>query len=667
MLAVLMAGLAGIATLGAQQAPGTQNGEWRYWGGDAWSSHYSALDQIDASNFADLEVAWVWKGDNFGPSADNILRSTPIYADGKLFSVAGARRTVVSIDPATGETLWTFREPPTKRWEDSMRKNYGKGVAYSEVDGKGRIFVVTPAFILHALDPDTGEKVEEFGDHGTVDLLADFGYPYHPTEGLPPEVGYITNSSPPIVVNDVVVVGNAHEQGYNQTRRENVPGHILAYDAKTGKHLWKFNIIPQPGEFGHETWESDAWSYTGNVSTWAPLSGDPERGLVYFSTDPPTNDYYGGFSPGDNLFATSILAVDVKTGQRKWHFQVVHHDVWNYDNPWAPMLMDLTVNGRPTPALVQTTKQSFAYVLNRETGEPVWPIEERAVPTDGIPGEHLSPTQPFPTKPAAYEMQGVTEADLIDFTPALRAQAIEVMKEYKMGPLFNPPLHRDNDQGIRASLVCPGGNGGTNIPGGAAADLETNILYVSSTKSCSPVSLVPGPEVDAREPNPIGKTVMEWVSPQGGGGDFSRLRIEGLPFYKPPYSRITAIDMNTGETLWWIPSGDTPDRVKDNEALAGLGVENMMFGEQAVAPGTGSGTHPNALVTKTLLIYGEGRGGKPLVHAVDKKTGKRLASAELPAPSNTAPMTFMHDGTQYLIFSVGGAGYSGSLVALALP
>ncbi len=393
----------------------------------------------------------------------------------------------------------------------------------------------------------------------------------------------------------------------------------------------------------------------------------PGHILAYDATDPPTNDYYGGFHPGNNLFATSIVAVDVKTGQRKWHFQVVHHDVWNYDNPWAPMLMDITVDGQEIPALVQTTKQSFAYVLNRETGEPVWPIEERPVQTDGIPGEQLSPTQPFPTKPAAYEMQGITEDDLIDFTPELRAQAMEIMKDYKMGPLFNPPLHRDNDQGFQASLVCPGGNGGTNIPGGTSVDLETGILYTVSTKSCSPVSLVPGAEVDVREPNPIGKTVMAFVSPQSGGGGFRRLRIEGLPFFKPPYSRITAIDMNTGETLWWIPAGDTPDRVKDNQALAGLGVENMTFGELAVAPGTGSGTHANTLVTKTLLMYAEGRGGKPQVHAVDKTTGQRLGTVQIPGSSNTAPMTYMHDGTQYVIFAVGGRGMTGSLVALALP
>jgi quinoprotein glucose dehydrogenase len=636
---------ASIAGSAAAQQRGTENGEWRYWGGDAASTRYSPLDQIDAGNFANLEVAWVWRGDNYGPEVDNILRATPIYAEGKLFSVAGARRTVIAIDPTTGETLWTFREPTTKRWEDSMRKNYGKGVAYDRIDGRGVIYVVTPGFFLHALDAETGRPVDGFGDGGTVDMLADLGYDYHPTDGLPPEVGYITNSSPPIVVNGVIVVGNSHEQGYYQTRKENVPGHILAYDAKSGEHLWKFNVLPQEGEFGHDTWESDAWSYTGNISAWAPMSADLERGIVYIPTDPPTNDYFGGFRPGANLFSTSILALDAQTGRRVWHFQTVHHDLWNYDNPTAPNLVDITVDGRAIPALVQTTKQSFAYVFNRETGEPVWPIEERPVPQSDVPGEKTSPTQPFPTKPAAYEMQGLTEDDLVDFTPELRAQAVEALKEYRLGPLFNPPAGPGAEDGVRAALHCPGANGGTNIPGGTVADPETGILYVASIKGCSAPVLLPGTEVDP-------DATMELVT-QGPGGVG---RVEGLPVWKPPYGRITAIDLNTGEHLWWIPNGDTPEAVKNHPALRGMDI-----------PRTGKGTHATAIATRTLLIYGEGRGGDPLLHAVDKRTGKEIATVELPAPTNTAPMTYLHDGSQYLIVAVGGPDHPGSLVALRLP
>lgn len=637
--------LASAAPLIAQSGTNPA-GEWRYWGADASSTRYSPLDQIDASNFEDLEVAWIWRGDNFSPEADPLLRATPIYANGILYSVAGSRRTAVAMDPATGETLWTFREAPTKRWEDSMRKNYGKGVAYDEIDGRGVIYLVTPAFFLHALDAETGRPIETFGKGGTVDLIDDLGPWEHDREdGLPPEVGYITNSSPPIVVNGTVIVGNSHEQGYYQTKKENVPGNVLAYDARTGAHKWTFNVIPQEGEFGHETWENDAWSYTGNVSAWAPLSADPELGLVYVVTDPPTIDYFGGFHPGDNLFATSILALDIETGEREWHFQTVHHDVWNYDNPTAPNLVDITVEGQPIPAIVQTTKQGWAYVFNRATGEPVWPIEEREVPQSDVPGEKLSPTQPFPSRPAPYEMQGITEDDLIDFTPELRAEALEIAAGFRLGPLFNPPSIENAPDGTEASIHCPGANGGANIPGGAAVDPETGILYVASTRGCSAPRLIPGTDVDP-------ESNVQWVSVGPGGVRGP----DGLPIFKPPYGTITAIDLNTGEHLWQIPNGQTPDEIKDHPRLQGVDL-----------PNTGARSHATKLVTGSLLMYGEGRGAAPIFRAVDKMTGEELGSVELPAPTLTAPMTYMHEGKQYLVVAVGSGDMPGSLVALTLP
>jgi glucose dehydrogenase len=634
------------------QDRGNPAGEWRYWGGDAWSTRYSPLDQISAGNFEGMEVAWTWRGDNFGPEVDFVFRSTPIYAKGRLYTVAGYRRTAVAIDPATGETLWTFREEPTARWERSSRQNYGKGVAYAELDGREIIYLVTPGFFLHALDASTGLPIPEFGKNGTVDMLADLGHPYDPHYGIPDSIGYITNSSPPIVVNGVVVVGSSNLTGRLETRTENVPGDILAYDARTGRHRWKFNVIPRPGEFGHETWENDAWSYSGNINAWAPLSADPERGLVYIPTDAPTNDYFGGFRPGDNLFGNSVLALDVQTGQRVWHFQTIRHDIWDWDNPVAPILMDIESGGRRIPALVQVTKQGFAYALDRTNGAAIWPMEDRPMPASRVPGERTAATQLFPTRPAAYEMQGLTEDDLLDYTPELRRMALEIIRDYQLGPLFNPHVHQGNPEGKRASVMCPSASGGANILGGAVHDPETNILYVASVKSCGAMVLIPG--VDAEDPGrqTSGRTVVDWHT----AGAASLPGIEGLPLFKPPYGRITAIDMNTGEHLWWIPNGDTPDRIRNHPRLQGVEL-----------PNTGTPSHATAIATGSLLIYGEGRGGRARLHAVDKRSGARVGTIELPAPSSTAPMTYLHEGKQYLVVPVGGAGHPGSLVAYRLP
>lgn len=628
--------------------------EWRHLGGSAAHTRYSPAAQIDADNFQELEQAWVWDGASFDARSG---RSTPSYVDGKLFTVAGPRRHVVAIDPATGETIWSYREPTTRRWDYSMRKDYGKGVAYAEVDGKGVVYIISPGFFLTALDAKTGAPLEGFGEKvpidgfpetGVVDLLKDLGHEYDPYEGLPLDKGYITSSSPPIVVNGVVIVGNSAEQGYNQSRVENVPGDILGYDAKTGEFLWKFNVLPGPGEFGHDTWENDAWKWTGDISSWAPLSADPERGLVFIPTNGATMDFYGGFRPGDNLFSTSLIALDVKTGKRAWHYQLVHHDIWNYDTPTAPVVLDVEQNGKKVPAVVQVTKQAFTYAFNRETGEPLWPIEEKPVPKSKIPGEKLSETQPFPTKPAPYDMQGLTHDDLIDFTPELRQKAIEAVSEYEIGPLFNPPLHRDNDMGKKGSLWCPGDVGGVNIDGPAAADPETGILYVTSRKGCTSRVIAPGEERDKLLDEPSGATISDYavLRPQGVRGP------EGLPLFKPPYSRITAIDMNTGEHLWWIPVGETPDRIKNHPKLEGIDV-----GE------TGTGRAAPMTVTDTLLIYaGHSSDGSPALFAIDKETGEQVG--KVPAPDNTryGMMTYVHNGHQYIILQTGS-----KLTAMGLP
>lgn len=649
----LLAGL--LSGLCATSASAQDTVEWLTLGSDYAHTRYSEANKIDASNFAQLETAWVWNGASFDASSG---RATPSYVDGKLVFVAGPRRHVIVADAGTGETICSYREPNTFRYEYSMRKDYGKGVAIAEVDGKKVIYITSPAFFLTALDLETCSPLPGFGGQipvdgfpttGVVDLLADLGHPYDPYAGIPLETGYITSSSPPIVVNGTVVVGNSAEQGYNQSRIENIPGDILAYDAKTGEFKWKFNVIPGPGEYGHETWENDAWQWTGDVSSWAPLSADLELDLVYVPTNGATLDFYGGFRPGDNLFSTSLIALNAQTGERAWHFQMVHHDIWNYDTPTAPILLDVTIDGRDVPAIAQATKQAYLYVFNRETGEPLWPIVERPVPASKIPGEQLSTTQPHPTKPAAYSMQEVTLDELVDFTPELRQQAIEALANFDYGPFFQPPLHRDNDEGKLGALWCPGDVGGTNINGPAVADPHSGIVYVTSVKNCSSRTMVPGEEADTRYAAPTGTTFAQYAVGRGRG---SPRHPAGIPLFKPPYSKITAIDLNTGEHLWYIPVGETPVRYIDNPALAGIELGN-----------TGTGSHAVMTVTDTMLMYAsQSSDGTPTLFAVDKRTGEQIGKIEIPNSVRYGMMTYVHAGHQFILLQTGS-----SLTTMALP
>ena len=583
-----------------------QKGDWPSITGGDTGTRYSAVDQINASNFNSLRVAWEWNGEvPPGVELGEINgRGLPIYVDGMLITTSGPRRTVVSLDPATGKTLWTFQEPLTPRHEYSMRSNHGKGVTYARINGRGVVLVTTPGFFLHALDAKTGQPIEGWGASvpvagfpktGSVDMLKDLiadWIPWRQTEqkydaakGLPLELGYITTSSPPIVVNDVLIVGNSAEQGYNQTRVENVPGDILAYDLKTGKFMWKFHVIPRPGEFGHETWENDAWRWTGDVSSWAPMSADPARGLVYIPTNGATIDYYGGFRPGDNLFSTSVIALDVKSGKRVWHQQLVKHDIWNYDTPTAPILLDVNVGGRRIPGLFQITKQSWVYSFNRHTGEPIWPMEMRPAPQSKVPGEKLSATQPYVTKPAPFDLQGRQEKDLIDFTPEVKKLALERAKARDLlAPLFAPPTHRGNAEGKGPANICPGGGGGANITGPPAADPASGIIFITSTSGCSPTILAPAKERD--NDKMTGKTLSPWAVARGAGGDGGAPPpkpaaddpLSGIPdLFKGPLGRIVAIDMNTGEHLWMIPHGDMDakqqEAFRNNPLLKGVNVD----------------------------------------------------------------------------------------------
>ncbi|HUF51250.1 MAG TPA: PQQ-binding-like beta-propeller repeat protein [Longimicrobiales bacterium] len=672
-LALLVTAVAAPAT--AQRRPGA---EWWAINGDETGTRYSTLDQINASNFGRLQVAWQWTGSTDSPielGGEVNARSLPIYVRGKLITTSGPKRTVVALDPATGRTLWTFQEPETPRWAYSMRNNHGKGVAYAEIDGRGVVYISTPGFFLHALDADTGRPLEGWGGAipidgfpatGSVDLVKDLiadwdpwlelKQPYDARIGMPLEIGYITSSSPPLVVNGVVIVSNSAEQGYNQTRREMVPGDILAYDARTGRFLWKFHVLPRPGQVGHETWENDAWSWTGDISSWAPLSADLERGIVYIPTNGATMDFYGGFRPGDNLFGTSLIALDVRTGRRVWHYQLVKHDIWNYDTPVAPMLMDVTVNGRRIPGVFQATKQAFLYAFNRETGEPIWPIETRPVPQSKVPGEKLAATQPFPTWPRPYDLQGRTEEHLIDYTPALKQRALEVARRTNaFAPLFNPPTFRGNPDSAVAR-ICPGDTGGVNITGPPVGDPTTGIIYITSHSGCGTAHLIPASERD--HDRQTGRTIVDWArgpTPPGTGGGQT---IDGLSIWKGPVGRITAIDLNTGEHLWVIPHGDASD-----EQQRVIREHPLLQGVPNVPTNPGRSGHSAMVVTPTMLIMsGQTADNRAHLFAVDKKTGQRLAQVLTPARGQYGLMTYMHNGRQYIVMPIQG-GYT----AMVLP
>ncbi|HYE87339.1 MAG TPA: hypothetical protein VEA16_13350 [Vicinamibacterales bacterium] len=678
-------GTALVCALVIANLPGDaqQRGEWPGITGGYTSTRYTPLDQINASNFSQVKVAWEWRGE-VPPGVelgDINARSLPIYVDGMLLTTSGPRRTVVSMDPSTGKTLWTFQEPETPRHAYSMRSNHGKGVAYARINGRGVVFMTSPGFFLHALDAKTGQPIEGWGSAvpirgfpktGTVDMLkdliADWGpwieakLPYDAANGLPLSLGYITTSSPPIVVNDVLVVGNSAEQGYNQTRIENVPGDILGYDAKTGKFLWKFHVIPRPGEFGHETWENDAWKWTGDISSWAPMSADPARGLVYIPTNGATIDYFGGFRPGDNLFGTSIIALDVKTGKRVWHHQLVKHDIWNYDTPTAPVLLDVNVPGKGRiPGLFQITKQSWVYSYNRHTGEPIWPFVDRPAPQSLVPEEKLAKTQPHVTKPAPYDLQGRTEAHLVDYTPEIKKLALErAQKLDLLAPLFAPPTHRGNKEGKGPANICPGGGGGANITGPPAADPQSGVIFVASTSGCSPTMLAPAAERD--NDRMTGKTLAAWITSRGekpAPPPAANDPLAGFPdIFKGPLGRITAIDMNTGEHLWMVPHGDTDAKVqaafRANPLLKDVKNLDTNWGRRGTA----------ALAASSTLLFAAGQtaDGQNNLFAIDKKTGKRVGALPISRAGGYGLMSYLHNGKQYIVIPQNG-GYT----AVALP
>jgi quinoprotein glucose dehydrogenase len=661
-----------IAAAGPAAQHGAVNGEWRTYGGDLGHTRYAPLDQIDAKNFSTLEIAWRFKTDSLGPRPEFQFESTPLVANGVLYSTAGSRRAVVALDAASGELLWVYRLNEGKRGEAAPRQLSGRGLSYWTDGKEERILYVTPGYQLIALDATIGRPIPSFGTSGIVDLKQQLDQDVDP---LSREIGL---HSTPIVAGDVVVVGAAHRSGGVPTGKSNVKGFIRAFDVRTGKRLWIFKTIPGRGEFGNETWLEDSWSYTGNTGAWTQISVDPELGLAYLPVESGTGDYYGGHRPGANLFAESLVAVDLKTGVRKWHFQLVHHGIWDMDLSSAPILADITVNGRPIKAVAVPTKQAFLYVFNRETGEPVWPIEERPVPKGDVPREWYSPTQPFPTRPPAYDRQGMLIEDLIDFTPELRAEAVQLVSRYRIGPIFTPPVV-SKIEGPLSTLAMAAAGGGTNWPGGSF-DPETQILYVSSSKSVSQLGLVPPADPKKNDmafvqgnaatgmrtspgagsaPDPAPAQPPAPAPAEGGG---SSLSVRGLPLVKPPYGQISAIDLKRGEILWQVPHGETPDNVRNNPALKGLTIRR-----------TGRVGTVGTLVTKTLVIAGESSFGPTpsgqrgaMLRAYDKATGAEVGAVYMPAPQGGSPMTYMMNGRQYIVVAVSGAGYSGELIAYRL-
>src|ERR1700689_474028 len=517
--------LAGISPLAAQT--GAKNGEWPTYGGDLGNTRYSALDQIAASNFSKLQLAWRFKTDSLGPRPEYNFEGTPLFVHGMLFVTAGTRRAVVALDASTGELRWMHSEDEGKRGENAPRQLSGRGLAYWTDGKEERILYVTPGYRLIALDAKTGIPVPAFGKAGVVDLKLDDDQEIDLVTG---EVGLHPT---PVVAGDVVIVGAAHKSGGVPKTRNNVKGYVRGFDARTGKRLWIFHTIPLPGEYGFNSWEKDSSSYTGNAGVWGQISVDEELGLAYIPVELPTGDYYGGDRPGNGLFGETLLAVDLETGKRKWHYQLVHHGLWDMDIPCAPILADITINGRTVKAVAQPTKQAFMYVLNRETGQPIWPIVEKPVEKGTVPGEWYSPTQPFPTKPPAFAPQGVSIDDLIDFTPELHAEAVKLVARYKIGPMYTPPVV-SNPKGPLATLTRSTAGGGANWPGGSY-DPETQIAYVSARSTLQPIGLLPPTN---------GRSDMNFISGQAqyeslpgpadstageGGGGRGGTNLKGLP------------------------------------------------------------------------------------------------------------------------------------------
>jgi quinoprotein glucose dehydrogenase len=674
----------GLAAWGQTSGqPSTKNGEWPQYTADLKGTKYSPLDQINAANFNKLEVAWRFKTDNLGPRPEYKLEGTPLMIKGVLYATGGTRRSVVALDAKTGEQMWVYSLREGQRAAIAPRQLSGRGLSYW-TDGKGddRVIFVTTGYRLVELNAHTGQPIPGFGKDGMVDLKV--GMVTGAGRPIDLETGEAGLHSTPTVVKDVVIVGSSFKEGMTVVTHNNTKGLVRAFDVRTGTLLWTFNTIPRPGEFGNETWENGSWATNGNTGVWTQITVDEDLGLVYLPVESPTSDYYGGERPGDNLFGESLVCVDLKTGKRKWHFQIVHHPIWDYDLSSAPILADIDVDGKAIKAVALPTKEAFLYVFDRVTGQPVWPIVEKPVPQSDVPGEKTSPTQPFPTKPPAYARNWLNVPDdLIDFTPEMRAQARDILARYKTGPMFLPPVIGDPNKFL-AAIDLGNASGGTNWPG-AGYDPETHVVYAQANQSAvTPISLRTPPPGFSDIRYVMGRNDTQFVvsegpgfgtaadAPQrprgrgaaggGGGGGFA-LNVQGLSLVKPPYAVISAINLDHGDLQWQVPYGETPDVVRNHPALKGRDI-----------PNTGQPGSVGLLVTKTLVILGDSQVTTTPAHprgamlrAYDKATGKEVGAVWMPAPQSGSPMTYLTDGRQYIVEAVSGGNYSGEYIAYALP
>jgi quinoprotein glucose dehydrogenase len=719
--------LSGQTGRGAQAPAGTafvastKNGDWPSYTGDTRGSRYSPLAQITAENFNDLEVAWRFKTDNLGSRPEYKLEGTPLVVNGVLYTTAGTRRSVIALDAATGEMIWVHRYPEGARGANAPRQLSGRGLAYWTDGGNDqRILYVTPGYRLIALDAKTGQPVKSFGKDGVVDLKV--GVIVGANQQIDLETGEIGLHSTPTVVKDIVLVGSAMKEGMTVKTHNNTKGLARAFDVRTGRLIWTFNTIPKPTEEGGATWLDNAWAVNGNTGVWTQITVDEELGLVYLPVESPSSDYYGGKRPGNNLFGESLVCVDLQTGKRKWYFQFVHHPIWDHDLSSAPLIADVTVNGRARKVVAVPSKQAWLYVFDRVTGEPIWPIEEKAVPKGDVPGEWYAATQPHPPASLMYGRNSVHfPDDLIDFTPELRALAEKQIARYRYqnDVVYLPPMV-GNTNGLLGAITMGAANGGTNWPGGGYDPDTRTVFAMAATASIAAESVAPPPEgfsdlayqagvvgQEFRERLAAGTGTYADAQPQRGrgnqagrgaqaapttagqaagappptptpgaaatapgagrgggrGGGEGGLNVQGLSILKPPYGVLSAIDLEKGQVKWKVPHGETPDAVRNHPLLKGMTI-----------PRTGQSGSVGLVITKSLVVLGDSqfttteshpRGA--MLRAYDKATGKEVGAVFIPAPQSGSPMTYMAKGKQYIVVAVSGGPYSGEYIAFALP